>query len=122
MNYYKAVDEKAQAVLKKEDNGKSIKIAYQKVDSQTAYDWNINLIDLMTGKTLKTVTQQIGVDESQTYDVASTIENDGVTYTLDSSMQSSYKHTAINPERRTSIIITKKNGFLKMDTISQSNM
>lgn len=55
VNYYKAVDEKAQAVLKKEDNGKSIKIAYQKVDSQTAYDWNINLIDLMTGKTLKTV-------------------------------------------------------------------
>ena len=35
VNYYKAVDEKAQAVLKKEDNGKSIKIAYQKVDSQT---------------------------------------------------------------------------------------
>ena len=74
MNYYKAVDEKAQAVLKKEDNGKSIKIAYQKVDSQTAYDWNINLIDLMTGKTLKTVTQQIGVDESQTYDAEDSLE------------------------------------------------
>ncbi len=112
VNYYKAVDEKAQAVLKKEDNGKSIKIAYQKVDSQTAYDWNINLIDLMTGKTLKTVTQQIGVDESQTYDVASTIENDGVTYTLDSSMQSSYKHTYGDKSRTTNIYYYNKEKWI----------
>lgn len=108
VNYYKAVDGKAQAVLKKEDNGRTVKIAYQKVDSQTAYDWNINLIDLMTGATLDTITKQVGVDQSQTYDVASTVEKDGVTYTLDAAMQSAYTHTYGDKSRTTNIYYYNK--------------
>ena len=108
VDYYKAIDGKAQAVLKKEDNGQTVKIAYQKVDSQTAYDWNINLIDLMTGTTLDTITKQVGVDQSQTYDAASTMEKDGVTYTLDASMQSSYTHMYGDKSRTTNIYYYNK--------------
>lgn len=106
--YYKAVDGKAQAVLTKENHGKTVQIAYEKVDSQAAYDWNINLIDMMTGKTLETVTQQVGVDQSKTYDPAATIEKDGVTYTLDSTMQSSYTHQYGDKSRTTNIYYYNK--------------
>lgn len=103
VTYYKAVDEKAQAVLTKAENGQTVKIAYKKIDSQTAYDWNINLVDLMTGKTLDTVTKSVGVDQSQTYTAESTIEKDGVTYTLDTAMQSSYTHQYGDQSRTTNI-------------------
>ncbi len=103
VTYYRALDEKAQAVLTADSNGKTVQIAYSEIDSQTPYDWNVNLIDLMTGKTLDTVTKQIGVDQSQSYDTDETIEKDGVTYTLDSSMNTSYTHQYGDTERTTNV-------------------
>ncbi len=109
--YYRALDEKAQAVLTADSNGKTVQIAYSEIDSQTPYDWNINLIDLMTGKTLDTVTKQIGVDQSQSYDADGTIEKDGVTYTLDSSMDTSYTHQYGDKERTTNIYYYDKENW-----------
>ena len=103
VTYYRATDQKAQAVLTKEDNGKTVKIAYSEIDSQTPYDWNINIIDLMTGKTLDTVTKEIGVDQSKSYEAQESFEKDGVTYTLDSSMETSYTHQYGDKERTTNI-------------------
>lgn len=111
VTYYRATDEKAQAVLTKEDNGKTVKIAYSEIDSQTPYDWNINIIDLMTGKTLDTVTKQIGVDQSQSYEAKETFEKDGVTYTLDSSMETSYTHQYGDKERTTNIYYYDKENW-----------
>lgn len=111
VTYYRATDDKAQAVLTKEDNGKTVKIAYSEIDSQTPYDWNINIIDLMTGKTLDTVTKQIGVDQSQSYEAKETFEKDGVTYTLDSSMETSYTHQYGDTERTTNIYYYDKENW-----------
>lgn len=111
VTYYRATDEKAQAVLTKEDNGKTVKIAYSEIDSQTPYDWNINIIDLMTGKTLDTVTKQIGVDQSQSYEAKETFEKDGVTYTLDSSMETSYTHQYGDKEKTTNIYYYDKENW-----------
>lgn len=113
--YYTAIDGKAQAVLTAEDEGKTVQIAYRKADSETAYEWKINLVDLLSGKTLETVTRRVGVDTSVTYDAASEIQKDGETYTLDESMAASYTHQYGDAEHTTNIYYYNKDKWTPED-------
>lgn len=113
--YYTAIDGKAQAVLNAKDEGTTVQIAYRKADSQTAYEWKINLVDLLSGKTLETLTRRVGVDTSVTYDASSEIQKDGETYTLDESMPQSYTHQYGDAERTTNIYYYNKDKWTPED-------
>lgn len=83
-------------------------VVYEVTKAEKPYDITINYVDLLTGRTLSSTTQNVGLNKTVRYNVDNTVSHNGVSYVLSGNQDKTIQHAFGTAQRTYTVYYNEK--------------